>query len=424
MDTKIEQLLNNEKRAYNFFLRSLIVGLFTGAVITLYANLISFATTTNKNHPFLILFIPLGAVITYYLFKICSPKSKNITDDAIKSINNSDIPLDQLPETINPVVGLITLVGTFLTHLFGAAGGKEGAGVQIGFASAALIKKGETLVLKKEVKDSDYYLMCGAAAAFGALFHAPVAGLFFGTQFASPTKTRLDLYLPCTIASFSAVLTSKALGIHMLEMPSVMALSFDFKNFLIVIAFALLMGYLSRFFSFGIHLTKNIFGKLFKKSFTKKVMASVVLMLLSFALYYVNGDFRYNGLGTDLIIANIQGTAQYWDFAIKFVFVALTCTAAFLGGEVVPILIFGSGAGFVFAQIFSLNVPAFATLGALAVFSGCTNLPLVAFALGLEYFGYSDVMTLVLATAVAFVSSGIHSIYGSQPNPYKSNYAN
>ncbi|MCF0237393.1 MAG: chloride channel protein, partial [Sphaerochaetaceae bacterium] len=47
----------------------------------------------------------------------------------------------------------------------------------------------------------------------------------------------------------------------------------------------------------------------------------------------------------------------------------------------------------------------------------------VAFALGLEFFGYSDVITLFLASSVAFVASGTHSIYGSQKSPYNKNYS-
>ncbi|MCF0237388.1 MAG: chloride channel protein, partial [Sphaerochaetaceae bacterium] len=393
----IKELLAKEKQPYVFVVRSLIVGLVTGFFITIYSNLIVYATNVNKTYPLLIVFIPLGTVITYLLFSAHNPKARHITDDAIKSINNDDVPLDQLPETINPVVGLITLVGTFFTHLFGASGGKEGAGVQIGFATAALVKKTENKLLKRTAKDSDFYLMCGAASAFGALFNAPFAGLMFGTQFASPKKTRLDSYLPCTIASYTSVLTSRALGIHNLILPEVMPISFTVNNTLIIFVFALIAGYFSRFFTYGIHYSKNLFKKWFPKTLVRNIVAATILTASSFIFYAINKDFRYNGLGTEMLIANINGNSKYWDFLIKFVFVALTSAAAFLGGEVVPILIFGSGAGMVFASIFSLDVSAFAVLGAVALFSGSTNLPLVALALGLEFFGYSDVITLFLA---------------------------
>lgn len=89
--------------------------------------------------------------------------------------------------------------------------------------------------------------------------------------------------------------------------------------------------------------------------------------------------------------------------------------ASLSGGEVVPLLVIGSGLGATFASFTGLEVSGLAALGALAMLSGGTNLPLVCFALGLELFGYS---LLFLATGISFVVSGKHGIYRTQINPY------
>ncbi|MBR1939090.1 MAG: chloride channel protein [Spirochaetales bacterium] len=92
--------------------------------------------------------------------------------------------------------------------------------------------------------------------------------------------------------------------------------------------------------------------------------------------------------------------------------------ASFSGGEVVPLLVIGSGPGATFASFTGLEVSGLASLGALAMLSGGTNLPLVCFTLDLELFGYSEPILLFLATVISFVASGKYGIYRTQINPY------
>ncbi|MCR5732525.1 MAG: chloride channel protein, partial [Sphaerochaetaceae bacterium] len=84
----------------------------------------------------------------------------------------------------------------------------------------------------------------------------------------------------------------------------------------------------------------------------------------------------------------------------------------------VPLLVIGSGLGALFASFTGLEISGVAAIGALAMLSGGTNLPLVCFALGLELFGYSEPILLFLATGIAFVASGKKGIYATQINPY------
>ena len=260
--------------------------------------------------------------------------------------------------------------------------------------------------------------MCGASAAFGALFSAPISGVLFGTQFASPRTTRLDAWLPCTVSSFTAVLISKALGIHILSIPEVTVLSFNTSNTLYVALFAVLIGLAARFFCFFIHETKDVFSAHIKNEYMKTVAPATVLLALTGIVYLFRGDFRYNGLGGDLLADIINGNFYSYDSLIKLVFVTLTFTASFSGGEVVPLLIIGSGLGALFASLTGLEISGMAAIGAVAMLSGGTNLPLVCFALGLELFGYTEPILLFLATGIAFVASGKHGIYSTQINPY------
>jgi len=413
------------KRSLDLIVTGLLVGLLTGIVITLFAEVIALSGEFFSEHPFLIIILPSAAALTLHLYKLTDIKSKNSTSFAIDDINRrgDNLAKSHMNRAISPRMGLLALVTAAMTHISGAAGGKEGAGVQIGFAAASFVDKIEDGILKaaskERVTDSSYNLMCGAAAAFSALFASPIAGILFGTQLASPKTNRYDAYLPCLFSSYSAFLISRQLGIHTLYTPVAMPLPLTLNNTLLVLAFAALIGLYARLFCYMIHEAKKIFSKIASKNdYLSVATPAFILMALSFAMYKVTGTFKYNGLGGQLLADMIGGDADLFDSFVKLIFIALTFSAGFSGGEVVPLIIVGAGAGMAFANVFSLPVPAYAVLGGLGMLSGGTNLPLACFALGLEKFMYQEPVLLFLATTVSFVTSGTAGIYHTQENPY------
>lgn len=408
-------------------LRGLLIGALTGVVITFFSTVIMYSTNLNKAYPALILLIPFGAVATFYLYKAFGPTYRNSTVAAIDDINEygrktKNLAHSQIPDEICPKMGVVAIIATAITHITGASGGKEGAGVQIGLACASCIEKGEALINSRRGRAhenrSDYYLMCGAASAFGALFSAPIAGVLFGTQLASPRTTRLDAWLPCTVSSFTAVLVSKALGVHILSIPEITALSFSLQNTLLAVVFAFLTGMYARLFCYLLHKLKHFFQEHFRSDVMKVLAPALCLLAASIITYFAVGSFRYNGLGGDLLYDIIQGNANDIDDLIKMIMVAFTFAAGFAGGEVVPLLIVGAGLGLSFANILSLPSSHWAVLGAVGMLSGGTNLPLVCFALGLELFKYNEPGILFLVTSIAFISSGKSGIYAHQDKPF------
>ena len=408
-------------------LRGLFTGLITGALISLYSQTISLLTRLNQSLPFLVFLIPLGAVLTQYLFKVFGERYRNSTTSAIDEINNHknhrNWAESQIPDTISPIMGLLAYLGASITHLVGASGGKEGAGVQIGLASASVVEHveawGNRRLGREHDNRSDYYLMCGAGAAFAALFNAPIAGVFFGTQLASPRATRLDAYLPVTISSFTAVLLSQAIGIHVLEIPFYLELEFSARNLFYVSLFAILTGLYSRLFCFVLHRIRDFFRKRVSSPYLVVLWPSLVLLLLSLATWPIFDTFRYNGLGGDLLYDIIIGRASQLDDLIKLALVAFTFAAGFVGGEVVPLIVVGAGFGMSMSHLFNVPLSPFAVLGSLGMLSGGTNLPIVCFALGLELFGYREPCLLFIMVTLSFVASGHSGIYSHQRLPYR-----
>ena len=409
-------------------IRGVLTGLLTGLVISIYSKAIFIFTDLNQAFPFLVFLLPYGAILTQYLYSIFGERYRRSTVSAIDEINNHrredrNWAESQIPDEITPTMGLVAFIGASVTHISGAAGGKEGAGVQLGLSCSSVIEKTERYFAKKinNAYDdrSDYYLMSGAAAAFGALFNAPIAGVLFGTQLASPKATRLDAYLTCICSSFTAVITGQITGSHVMHIDPFIPLEINLSNFVLVIVFAVLTGLLSRAFCFTLHALKHFFDRKIHDSMLRVFFPSLILLALSLSCLVFTGGIVYNGLGTDLINTGINNEAQIGDFIFKFIFIALTYASGFIGGEVVPLMVSGSLAGWLFASITGADCGAFAALGAIGLLSGGTNLPLVCFILGFELFHYSELTLLFIMCSISFIVSGRSGIYSHQKLPYR-----
>lgn len=92
------------------------------------------------------------------------------------------------------------------------------------------------------------------------------------------------------------------------------------------------------------------------------------------ALSYLMGVGRYNGAGMGVITAAVeQGQALPWDFICKILLTALTLSAGFKGGEVVPSFYIGATFGCAFGPLLGLPAGFSAAVGLVSVFCGATN---------------------------------------------------
>ena len=402
--------------------RGLLTGIAAAPLITLFANTIAFAGKINSQFPFLVIFLPVGALIITLIYKRAGDKYKKATVYAIDEIQASENEKLNLAESqnenaeVSPIMGLIGFFTSSFSHILGASVGKEGVGVQLGLSAGSLLSICERKLFRKSSIDaSSYYLMSGASAAFGALFGSPISGVLFGIQFASPSFTRLDALMPCIVSSYSATALSRALGIHILTIPAITALEVSIANALKVALFALIIGLISRFFCFSLRRFSELNSNLAKGNVYKStIFPSSIALLIILINYYLTKNFMYNGLSAQLLYSSISGSIPLYAFLVKALLIVLSISAGFIGGEVVPLLVIGSAIGYTAASLLSLPASPFAALGALGMLSGGTNLPLVCFALGLELFHYSDPALLFIAVTISYVTSGNEGIYAHQ----------
>jgi len=262
-------------------------------------------------------------------------------------------------------------------------------------------------------RDRGLWIICGAGAAFGALFNAPIAGTLFGMQVASPRINRLEALAPCLTASFIASWVGNAIGVPYHTFPRVETLLLNPANVLKVVFAAACFGLMSQVFCFTSIWMKRMFGRIKHAEIRVAIAATMVaaLTLLEFALL---GDGRFNGLGFSLIDAAYAGQSEWWVPLVKLLFTALTLAASLKGGEVVPLLVCGGTLGAVLAGMVGLPPSVLASYGAVATLSGATKLPVVCFALGMEFFGATNPALLFLACSIGYLTSGSLGIYEKQ----------
>lgn len=413
-------------------IRAVLLGLVIGPVITLLNLLIQTATQIRGAHPFLILCIPLGALATTFLYQKIGPYLKEGGSLMFDLINEGIMDIAH-PTTIayegdratqsgrlSTKMAPLLLANTFITHLVGASGGKEGVGVQLGASLGSYLYRLEYVLFKerKLAQQTGIWLISGAGAAFGALFNAPIAGTMFGMQFSNPRVNRTEALLPCLVSSYTACLVSQALGIHTLQPVVALPMTLDLKNLFVLALLGILFGFLGRLFCHLTHLTKSALNKITTNIYLRPLVSSAILLALSLVVYALYGSFEHNGLSLNLIINAGKSITNPLTPLYKLLLTMFTIGSGFVGGEFVPIMVIGSAFAVQLAGYLAIPASTMAMFGALGMLSGCTKLPLACFMLGLELFGYyANPIALFLVCCFAYLASGRRSIYEHQIVP-------
>ena len=146
------------------------------------------------------------------------------------------------------------------------------------------------------------------------------------------------------------------------------------------------------------------------------------------ALTYLCGTTDYNGAGMDVVTRAVEeGTAHPAAFLLKLLFTAITLSAGFKGGEVVPSFFVGATFGCVVGPLLGIPAGFAAALGLVAVFCGAVNCPVASIFLSVELFGDGGMLYFALACGISYMLSGYNGLYSSQTILYsklKAQYIN
>lgn len=308
---------------------------------------------------------------------------------------------DNIPFRLVP----FSIIGTWLTHLFGGSAGREGVAIQIG----GTISHGLSAFLPIK-NSSKMLLVTGMAAGFAGLFRTPVAATFFALEVLTVGTLEYKALLPAMTASFAASYVSGLWGLEKFHFALTENITVTWGFAWKLLLAGVIFGVAGGLFSYCLHKAKGLLSSWFHNPILRIALMGAAISV--FSLLCFGG--RYSGLGTNLISMSFDKGIYSWDFVMKFVFTIVTLAAGFQGGEVTPLFAIGSSLGVVLAMLLGLP-PAFAAaLGYAAVFGSATNTLIAPAIIGAEVFGFDYFPYFIVVCALAYVCNGNLSIYPLQ----------
>ena len=177
-----------------------------------------------------------------------------------------------------------------------------------------------------------------------------------------------------------------------------------------VLILAFLVGLLGIGMCWTFHQAEHFAAKRIPNVWLRIALGGALITVLTLLV----GDHRYNGAGMDMALKAVGGQADWYDFAMKLIFTAVTLAAGFKGGEIVPTFCIGATFGWLTGSLLGLDPGFAAALGLVGLFCSVTNSPFASIMLSIEMFGGTNVTLFAFVCVITFVLSGNWGLYASQ----------
>lgn len=393
----------NTKALLQWLFLSVIVGVVVGAAGCLFFVCLGYVTSLRLSHPWLLYLLPIAGLLIVLLYNRCGMEDDKGTETVIASVRSGAL----LRLWMAPLIFLTTI----LTHLTGGSAGREGAALQLGGSISAYIGR----ILKLDDRDQRIMIMCGMATGFSALFGTPLAAAIFAMEVENVGVMYYAAFVPCLLGALTARQMAAMWGImpahfNVLGIPETPTPA----NTISLIALGILCGILANLFCRLLEFCKHMYQSHIKNPNYRILTGAFIVIALTLLL----GTRDYNGAGIHVIVKAIQGTTDTWAFFFKMLFTALTLTAGFKGGEIVPSFFVGATFGCMFGPYIGLSPSFAAAVGLVCVFCGVTNAPMTSILLSYELFGGQGLVMMSMAIAISFTTSGYHSLFHQQKIAY------
>ncbi len=384
------------------FLKWGILGVLVGGIGGLlgagFHHALLFVTHFRGEHTWLIFLLPLGGLLSVGIYRISGLRNNRGTNEIIDAI------LDGKP--VSPMVAPVIFLASSITHLFGGSAGREGAALQLGGSVASLLGK----VLKLQEKDRTVLIMSGMSAVFAGLFGTPLTATIFCMEFESVGTLFTPALLPCYLAAFVASRVSLALGVHPevfpMEVTTLLTVGNSWKFLILAVAISLLGILMCKVF----HEAEHLAAHHLPNPFVRIAVGGAIIA----AMTLIAGDHRFNGAGMDMALEAVGGHTDWYSFAVKMLFTAVTLAAGFKGGEIVPTFCIGATFGCLLGGLLGLDAGLGGALGLVGLFCCATNSPFASIVLSIEMFGSGYLYLFALVCVICFVLSGHSGLYASQ----------
>ena len=375
-----------------------IMGMIGGLLGVGFHHALHFVTHIRSEHTWIIFLLPVGGLLSVTIYRFFKMQSNKGTNEII------DATLDGYP--VSPMVAPSIFLATAITHLFGGSAGREGAALQLGGSAASMLAK--LFHLREE--NRKVLVMAGMSAVFAGLFGTPLTATLFCMEFESVGTIFSPALLPCFLAAFIASRISLLLGVHAETYMLTEAFEMTLTNCWQYLLLAVLVSVLGIAMCWVFHQAEHFAAHHLPNPFVRIAVGGAIITVLTLLV----GDHRFNGAGMDMALKAVGGEADWYSFLMKMLFTAVTLSAGFKGGEIVPTFCIGATFGCVMGSLLGLDAGMAAALGLVGLFCCATNSPFASMLLSIEMFGGTNLYLFAFVCVICFVLSGNSSLYSSQ----------
>lgn len=380
-------------------LLSTMSGLLAGLAASAFLLALDWATETRHFHSHSLWGLPAAGFLIGWAdhrFGLQGFKGHQLILNELKN------PKSILPFRLAPLV----LFGTLLTHFFGGSAGREGTVVQMGASLSDQLNR----IFKLSETERRVLLMAGMGAGFGAAMGAPWAGAIFALEIIRKDRVRFFAAYPCVVASFVSHYVTKQLGVVHSQFFEIQIPHMQIHIFFFIVLAGVLFGLAARIFISITHFLELQFVRIIRYPPLRPLCGGILLLIF----YYLEGSFRYTGLGIPFIQQAFKEVAGFSDPLYKTLFTSLTLGAGFKGGEFVPLVFIGATLGSALSTILPVAYQLLAAVGFVGVFAGSAKVPLTCAVMAMELFGANIGPYAILACFTSYLFSGNGGIYSVQ----------
>lgn len=397
LNMKASRMMLYVKALGKWLLVSGIAGILCGALGSAFHIGVDMVTAYRMSHPWLIWLLPAAGVVIVAIYSFFSVEGQS-TNNIIREVQSGKgLKINLIPSIF---------LSTLLTHLCGGSAGREGAALQMGGTIGFEVGK----LLHLDDRDLRTATLAGMAAFFSALFGTPLGATVFAMAVISVGLLYHAALIPCLIASLTAYGVSRFCHVIPTHF-SVAAPLLGIPMLLRVAALAALCAVVSMLFCDLLHWSEHTMQKHFPNPYVRVIVGGGILIALS--LLFPDGN--YNGAGSAVIRRAVErGQSVPYAFLLKMLFTAVTLSAGFKGGEVVPSFFIGACFGAAAGPLLGIPAGFAGAIGLISVFCGAVNCPIASTFLAVELFGGDGLLYYALACALSYMLSGYTGLYSSQ----------
>ena len=382
---------------------AVIIGVVVGAVAAAFHHALNWAGEMQQAHDWLLYLLPAAGVFIAFWYRKADMPLERGTNFILTSVReNHPVRLRLAPSIF---------LTSVLTHLCGGSAGREGAALQLGGAISGNIGHW----MRLDDRDSRTITMCGMAAAFSALFGAPLTAAVFAMEVVSVGVMYYAAMVPCLVSALTGLLVARQFGLHAAPpYPVEEAVALSPASMLQAAGLGLLCALTSILFCKVIHAAPKVYAKYLPDPLLRAAAGGVLVLLLTLLV----GEQTYNGAGDAVIRRLMEGETIPAAFLLKILFTALTLGAGFRGGEIVPVLFTGCAFGTLAGPLLGLPHALSGAMGMAGVFCGATNCPLSSILMAYELFGGQGLPLFALCIGTSYMLSGYYGLYREQKIVY------